>query len=156
MKNSANSNMKKLANNLVLFYLLSFTWGILMSFIGLLVMIPFLLTGKVKTISGRLYGVFPKKFGKGWGFELGCFFFTSYDCYDCSTILFHEMGHGIQNIFYGPFMLFIVSIPSMIRFWYREIQMKKHPEKRLKPYDSIWFESQATNWGIECFGTTEF
>ena len=63
----------------VIFYILSFTWGFLTSIIGLLLMIPFLITKRTKKFCGRLYGIFPKCFGSGWGFEMGCFFFVSND-----------------------------------------------------------------------------
>ena len=110
-------------------------------------MIPFLITKKFKTFHGRIYGIFPKQFGEGWGFEMGCFFFVSYDCDEDARMNSHEAGHGLQNIIWGPLMLFVISIPSFIRFWYREFQMKKG--KKLKPYDSIWLEAQASNWGWE-------
>lgn len=131
----------------VVFYILSFTWGFITSFIGLLIMIPFLITKKVKTFHGRLYGIFPEFFGDGWGFEMGCFFFVSHDCDEDARMNSHESGHGLQNIIWGPLMLFVISIPSMIRFYYRQ-----HLESKgviLKPYDSIWFEGQASNWGWE-------
>ena len=129
----------------IVFYILSWTLGILTSFIGLIIMIPFLVTKKIKTFCGRLYGIFPKCFGSGWGFEMGCFFFITYDCDDYQDLKSHECGHGLQNIIWGPLMLFVISIPSVIRFWYREYLLKKG--KKIKPYDSIWFEGQASRWG---------
>lgn len=44
-------------------------------------------------------------------------------------------------------MLFVITIPSAIRYWYREL---KYHRKGLVPptmYDDIWFEGQATRWG---------
>lgn len=139
--------MKKIANNLFIFYLLSFTWGILTSFIGFLILIPFIFAKKVRKIKGRLYGVFPKSFGEGWGFEMGCFFFVSNDCENDEGLCRHEMGHGIQNCLWGPLMLFVISIPSCIRFWYRELKYYKKGKTPKTSYDSIWFEGQATRWG---------
>ena len=139
--------LRLIGSNDVLFYILSWTWGAITSFIGLLLMIPFLITRKFKTFRGRLYGIFPKAFGEGWGFEMGCFFFVSNDCYDNRSMCEHESGHGIQNVLWGPLMLFVISIPSMIRFWYIEIRVRKG--KPVNPYDSIWFEGQATRWGRE-------
>ena len=58
----------------------------------------------------------------------------------------HEHGHGIQNCFFGPFMPFAVSIPSMTRYWIRRMR----PNKRFRhEYDDIWFESQATRLGAK-------
>lgn len=132
-------------HHLIVFYILSFTWGAITSLIGLLLIIPFLLTKRFKIFYGRLYGIFPKCFGSGWGFEMGCFFFIAHDCDDYLNLKLHECGHGLQNILWGPLMLFVISIPSMIRFWYREYLIKKG--KTLKPYESIWFESQASRFG---------
>lgn len=135
----------------VIFYFLSFTWGSLSSIIGLLMMIPFLIIGKVKTFSGRLYGIFPKIFGKDWGFAIGCFYFVANNEKDICELNIglhtHECGHGIQNIIFGPLMPFLVLIPSMIRYWYREIKIKKGKGEFLKPYDCIWFEAQASYYG---------
>lgn len=150
MKNK-NSKLAKVliffGKHLIPFYILSFTWGLLASSIGLLILIPFLITGKVKTFCGRLYGVFPKCFGSGWGFEMGCFFFTSYDCSDVITLKSHECGHGLQNILWGPLTLFVITIPSIIRFWIIEFKWKKGVLKDDFNYDSVWFEYQASTWG---------
>lgn len=137
-----------IGNHDIIFYILSFTWGSLTSIIGLLLMIPFLITKRTKKFCGRLYGIFPKCFGSGWGFEMGCFFFVSYNCEFDFRMNCHESGHGIQNILWGPLMLFVISIPSLIRFWYIRYLYKKG-ETNIPDYDSIWFEGQATRWGKE-------
>ena len=62
------------------------------------------------------------------------------------------MGHGIQNLYWGPLMIFVIVIPSVTRFWYREWYWKyRYPKtgKALPPYDSIWFEGQATKLGAK-------
>lgn len=143
--------MRYISKHNFLFYLLSFTWGFITSFIGLLLLIPFVLTKRVEKYKNRLYGVFPKIFGSGWGFEMGCFFFTSYDCVDDIQLKLHEMGHGLQNIILGPLMILMVSIPSFIRFWYRKYLMKHH--KPIKTaYDDFWVEGWATKWGNKYYG----
>lgn len=65
----------------------------------------------------------------------------------------HESGHGIQNIMFGPLMPFIVSIPSCIRYWYREYLVRSGKKKyyELPEYDSIWFEGMATRLGEKYF-----
>ena len=40
----------------ILFYVLSFTWGGIMTFFGLIGIIIFACMGRVKTYHGRLYG----------------------------------------------------------------------------------------------------
>lgn len=135
--------MNKLVLKRIGFYFLSFTWGIITSIIGLLIIGFSALCGRVHTYHGRLYATW----GKGWGgFEMGPFFVIGEDCQSCCA---HESGHGIQNIILGPFMIFVVSIPSCIRYWYREIIRRKDPEKykQLPSYDSMWFEGWATSWG---------
>lgn len=130
----------------IVFYLLSFTWGILMSAIGLLVVLgAAVVGGQLKTYHGRLYCVI----GDNWGgLELGCFFLcgTTSD-QEWSTTRAHECGHGLQNCLWGPLTLFVITIPSAIRYWYREI--KYHRQGKVPPtkYDDIWFEGQATRWG---------
>lgn len=142
---------------LILFYLLSFTWGAIMSFIGLIVIGICACLGKVKIFHNRLYG----HFGNGWGgLELGCFFVCSNDCVGNDRLCGHECGHGLQNILWGPLFPFVIGIPSALRYWWRELicyKYKKHrdnPEsfwykkyKEMPPYDAIWFENQATEWG---------
>ena len=130
----------------ILFYILSFTWGALCSVSGLVVILAAALCGgKLKTYHGRLYCVI----GNNWGgFELGCFFLCSKASdHEGSTTRAHECGHGLQNCLWGPLMLFVITIPSAIRYWYREF---KYHRKGLVPptmYDDIWFEGQATRWG---------
>lgn len=120
------------------YYLLSFTWGILVSAVGMLVSALFLITGHRP--SRNLYGWY-FTFGTGWGgFSVGP---CTVMCKDwTSNIPSHEFGHSVQNCFFGPFMIFLVIIPSVCRYWYRELKHITEP-----PYDSIWFESSATALG---------
>lgn len=63
----------------------------------------------------------------------------------------HEHGHAVQNCVFGVFMPILVTIPSVIRYWYREYVRNTKGWEYLKPYDSIWFEAQATNIGKNMF-----
>ena len=128
------------------FYLRSFTWGLPVNIGGAVFAFLLLLTGHR-----------PKKFGhcihfetgkKKWGGgSLGIFMFT---CKNATLHLkAHEHGHSIQNCFYGPFMPFIVNIPSSLRFWVRKLLKKIFPKIRLRPYDSAWFEAEASSLGHE-------
>lgn len=136
----------------ILFYFLSFTWGFVTSFVGLvMLLIPLFTTHTIHCWHGRLYGVMPQCFGYGWGFEMGCFWFVAYDCdkYDDlnNEFMGHEAGHGLQNIIFGPFQIFLVSIPSAIRYWYRELKYYRKGKEPKTAYDDIWFEGMATAWG---------
>lgn len=105
----------------ILFYMLSFTWGIITSVIGILMILFLIPFGYLpKRFNNRIYT--PLK-GSWGGFEMGPFFFT--DAAPSLCIKQHEAGHGIQNIILGPLMLPLVSIPSCIRYWLREMKTLK-------------------------------
>lgn len=120
----------------VLYWIGQCTWGLLMNIIGLITALFMLIIGKT---SYRIGHSFMFYFGKGWGgVTLGAVIIV---CEDCSpSTISHEYGHTIQNLIFGPFELFI-GIASAIRYWYRKFT---HP---ITPYDSIWFEGQATRLG---------
>ena len=134
----------KLIFKRTLFYIISFTWGGIMTTIGLVVLLVTLPFGKFGVYHGRIY----KRIGKNWGgVELGCFFLCDETADE--YILAHESGHGLQNCLWGPLMPFVICIPSAIRYWYREFIWHCNKEKfnKLPEYDAIWFEGQATKWG---------
>lgn len=114
--------------------------------------------GAIVILAIKFYGLFAKKtyklkrhgycyylnIGKSWGgLELGMFFLV--DEHDSVATKWHEHGHGVQNCFWGPLMPLVISIPSAIRYHYRNNQKKKGI--KLPPYDSIWFENDATRTG---------
>lgn len=100
-----------------LFYLLSFTWGIVMTLIGSIVMLALLVSGhEIKKFNDRYYA----EIGQDWGgVSLGCFFLVNK--FSSLYLKQHESGHGVQNIIFGPLMPFVVCIPSVIRYWIMEI-----------------------------------
>ena len=129
------------------YWFLSLTWGLPMTFIGLLVALVLLVTGHKPHRFGY---TFYFKVGKGWGgLTLGAVIIVSHDC--SSSTISHEYGHTVQNLIFGPFELFI-GIASAARYWYREIKRKRDPACYLPPYDSIWFEGQATRLGLKFLG----
>ena len=128
-----------------LFYLLSFTWGLPVTALGLLVALILLIAGKKPKKWGYCYYF---EVGKHWGgTELGIFFVK--DQSDSRHIKNHEHGHALQNCLWGPLMIPLISLPSFLRYWYRRIIVKLRPNTKLPPYDSIWFEGQATAWGTD-------
>lgn len=106
---------------LILFYILSFTWGILVTSYGCICALVMLIIGKKpEKFHNRIYF----RVGKDWGgFEAGPFFF----CDETPTLELkqHECGHGIQNIVLGPLTPFLVSLPSALRYWMREFRTQK-------------------------------
>lgn len=99
-----------------------------------------LLYGGSVSLSGGYVAV---RIGGGWGgFSLGIFVFLCRDADD--SVLYHEKGHGIQNCIYGPFMIFLVSLPSAVRYWYRRLHRGRSFKRA---YGDVWFERQATAFG---------
>lgn len=136
-------------NNLqkTLFYILQFTWGLPLNIIGFIIALFLIITGhKPKRHKLCLYF----EVGEYWGgLELGFFFLI--DKVSSTHTKNHEVGHAIQNSWFGPFFL-ILWIAGAIRYNYRNLIRKINPNKKLPDYDSIWFEGQATKLGesIEC------
>ena len=139
---------KKLMNKST-YYLLSWTWGLAMTLIGLIVVSAILLYGLITKKQYRLkrHGwSFYLNVGKSWGgLELGMFFLT--DSKDSVSTKWHEFGHSIQNCYWGPIFLFVICIPSAIRYWYRELKYNRKGIKCPTAYDSIWFEAEASSLG---------
>lgn len=132
------------------FWLVSCTWGVIMTLIGAFVSIALLVTGHKPA---RQFGWFICfEVGTGWGgFSMGPFMVVSKDV--TLRTKQHEAGHGLQNIMLGVFMPFVVSIPSMLRYWYRKLIVRygKKMTWELPAYDSIWFEGWATSLGTKYF-----
>ena len=98
------------------YYILSFTWGILMTLIGTTVALV-LLISKHKPIKNGYGWYF--EIGENWGgVNLGMFTITSKN--PSLHVLQHEFGHSIQNCILGILYIPLVAIPSAIRYWYRE------------------------------------
>jgi hypothetical protein len=135
----------------IVFYLIQLTWGLLHNLIGVGLAIWMLVTGhKPHRCGPYIYFVEPKLAGSVDG---GIIYVT---CTENAHTNLHEMGHGLQNMCWGPLMVFVIVIPSFTRFWYREWYWKyKYPQtgKALPAYDSIWFEGQATKWGTKMWAT---
>ena len=132
--------MKKLP-----FYALNLTWGLPVNLAGGVVALGMLATGHK-----------PHKYGNcvlfetgrtGVGHSMGLFLFVGKNSPE--ILKAHEHGHSLQNCYYGPLMPIVIDLPSSARFWYREAVQKLKPGKKLPPYDSVWFEEQATEAGKE-------
>ena len=106
---------------MVLYWVLSYTWGIIMTLMGSIVATALIISGhKPKRFGWEIYF----NVGKNWGgLEMGPFFLT--DNFDDYEIKCHEHGHGFQNIVIGPLFPFLVGIPSSIRYWLREMKTFK-------------------------------
>ena len=134
----------------ILFWLLSLTWGLLMTLIGLLVtaFVIVFLKGKVHK-NGYSYIV---EIGGDWGgLNLGAVSLCGGYTTTCPNEKWfqhtrrHEFGHSLQNCILGPLFPFLVSIPSAIRYHYQNSRSKKGLSN--KDYNAVWFESTASKFG---------
>lgn len=144
----------------IMFWVVSCTWGIIMTTIG-----------AVATVSLNLIKVIGTWFGKdlkikthrngcsfitevcgNWGgLELGAFALCGNYSEDNKDWFAHtrkhEFGHAIQHLYMGPLFIFIVAIPSAVRYWYKRIMQNNGKKFPNDWYDSIWFEGRATKTG---------
>lgn len=129
--------------NKSLFYALSFTWGILMTVIGLIAAAGLTVVGfKAKKHGWCWYF----EVGKGWGgVNLGIIFITSANPSEHTKN--HEHGHALQNCIWGVLFPFVIAIPSATRYQDRKRRTKLG--ETLEPYDSVWYEGQASEWGTK-------
>lgn len=80
--------------------------------------------------------------GHNWGgVEMGWFFICCKNSGESTKM--HEAGHLIQAAAINGFVMLGLSIGSAVRYWWREIFGAQ------TPYDSWWFEGQATRIGTE-------
>lgn len=129
-----------------LYWLLSFTWGIIGTVLGFVMMMC------VHMVGGEI-GFYHKHmmitFGDNWGgLECGIGFICDKTASNyCKN---HECGHNYQNAILGPFAIILSYIPSIIRYHYRNIQEKKG-KKLTTAYDDIWFEKSASDIGNKLY-----
>lgn len=134
--------MKKARNT---FLLLNLTWGLLMNIIGGAVAVCLLSIGRRPTRYGDCLCFTVGKGRDGVSFGL----VMIVGCESSINTKNHEHGHAVQNALFGVFMPFVVGVPSVIRYWHFTIAEKRGKAGTLPPYDSVWFEGQATRWGEE-------
>lgn len=137
--------MKK-AFGAICFWLVSLTWGIVITACGVIVAFALLLTlHKPKLYHHYIWF----EVGENWGgLSLGGVIVTSKN--PSAHTLQHEAGHGIQNMMFGVFHV-VISLCSFVRCMYYNYHIKKGTAYKLKPYDSIWFEGMATRLGEKFF-----
>lgn len=132
----------------IMFWVVSLTWGALLTIPGIIIATIAILLGGKPHRNGCSFIV---EIGGDWGgLELGavalCGRYSQIDgpCYNpdwWEHTRAHEFGHNIQQLVLGPFQLFLVTIPSSIRYWYNIVHGLKHP------YDYAIFEYTASKYG---------
>ena len=140
---------KFLMGHMWLYYLLSYTWGLLTTLLGWIgyLFVRIFLCRKIVD-KGKFGPCHWLMFGDKWGgLEMGTNFFIADNMSDYWILHTkeHELGHTFQNAVLGPFAIVLVFIPSFIRYWHQEIRERKHKDN--KPYDLIWFEGSASTIG---------
>lgn len=94
-----------------LYWIVSCTWGIIMTLIGAIAALVLVMAGKKPKVFH--YNVY-FEVGRAWGgVNFGAFFFVGSG--SALSLKQHEAGHGLQNILLGPLMPFVVAIPSAFR-----------------------------------------
>lgn len=138
-----------------LYYILNFTWGLLANIVGSLVflcLLPWRLAAKKNTFFGAVesdVAFYTHSVGEVryyWGFSLGVFIFICMAGSNLQSLKAHEVGHTCQNAILGPLDLFVVEIPSAIRYWHR-LSLERRGKALQTAYDDIWFEGSATKIG---------
>lgn len=140
---SKNKTLKALFT--IFYWIVQLTWGLPLTLIGFFFAIFVMLFchGHIHKVGCSIY---IECFSFTWGgLNLGAFSFTEY--FPRSSTPIHEFGHSIQNMIFGPLMLFVVTIPSAIRYWYDIYQYKHGNELSEEWYYSVWFERTASEWG---------
>lgn len=127
------------------YYILQFTWGIIMNIFGTIAALAMLTTGHKPTRHGGsiLFVVGKNNWG---GLNLGMFSFVS--PYAPERTKNHEFGHALQNCKWGPLFPFKVAIPSFLRYWKFMLNIKRGIKNTESYYDA-WFEKQANELGAE-------
>lgn len=135
----------------VVYFILSYTWGIIGTLLGHIISLILLPFGRFKKFNFTYYVELRKSIDSG--LEMGTTFFVGKDC--SIHLLCHEFGHGMQNALFGPFVFLLVWIPSVIRFNIRIIRIRYGKPPR-SGYDDVWFEGTATWLGFYAYrGTLE-
>lgn len=104
--------MKKFLSYFV-YWLIQCTWGLPMTLIGAIIALGLLISGhRPKHLGPTVYF----EVGENWGgVELGGFFLC--DKHSPLETKYHECGHSLQNMIWGPLMPFVVCLPSAARYW---------------------------------------
>lgn len=128
-----------------LYYFLLLTWGCVESLMGLSVALVMILSGhKPKKAHRGFYFVC----GDNWGgFSISFISVIANEMgeeYTKRTIA-HECGHSYQVALLGIFWIFLVGIPSQLRYLRNEICVRRY--LKVPCYDLIWFEGEATDSG---------
>ena len=138
-----------LMKHMWLYYILNYTWGIIMTLIGWVALGFVRLFFHKKVVDHGKFGPchYIMLFDNWGGLDLGTNFFLADNMGRDWTLHTkqHETGHTFQNALLGPLAIFLIFIPSAIRYWLDVFGKIK------SPYDLIWFEGNASTVGEEYY-----
>lgn len=135
----------------IFYYVLQFTWNLPMTlFGGILALIA--LIAKcfgVKVEFGKFYWVGFAKIGPDYwgGCDTGLFFLRDHKSE--GDLMSHEWGHTFEGVVLGPLFIFLVAIPSAVRWWIDWFKQKKTGQGI--DYNAFWAEDAASacgNWAV--------
>lgn len=133
----------------ILYWLVSLTWGCITTIPGLIVGIALTMCGFRSHRNG--FGFIIEVGGNWGGFSIGpvslCGSYYESNRYWFEHTRRHEFGHSVQQLVLGPFQILLVTIPSIIRYWYQRIRTSKG--LRNAPYDQAIFEYTASKYGYK-------
>ena len=129
-------------------FFLNCTWGIIQSFIGLIIFLVFINKPHfwyeccIVTVSASFKSLKIKG-----GLSLGIFIFTSdyieKEQIKKSSLVKHEYGHALQSSLLGPLFLPIVGFPSLIWAGCFAGWRKKHKKDYYSFYTESWADKMA-------------
>jgi len=137
------------------FWALSCTWGVIATVAGGVKALYYMRKGfEPKHFNGYIYFENVREQGSD---NFGPFIFLGENA-EYYTI-YHEAGHGLQNILMGPLHAIVTGISSEI--WYRRFTKEYaeelasgtwNPDARRRAYDRNPIERWATSWGAKAYG----
>lgn len=136
----------------VIYWFFSLTWGLIMTIPGLIGTLVLIFLGGTTHRNGC--SIITEIKDTNWGgLSLGPFSFCSRYSEDSPStfdeIRKHEFGHSLQNIILGPLFIFVIGIPSFVRYWYSEYKDAMYEPLDDDWYESAWFEHTATKYGTK-------
>ena len=132
-----------------LFYLLSYTWALLTTIVGWIILgfVRVFLKKKINE-KGQFFTAKYTIFGDNWGgFSFGTNFSVAGNMGENYTLhcKCHELGHTYQSAVFGPFVIFLFYLPSLFRCLYQASRDKRKLPNT--PYDLAYFEASASEIG---------
>ena len=127
-----------------LYLLCQWTWGLPQNLVGGVLYLWYRLRGCPHFRYQGAFGVIWDR--KAGSMSMGSFLFMHPTwAQERNDLLAHEYGHTIQSLFFGPFYLLSVGLPSIL--WAGLPHFKQQRRAGLRSYYSVYPEKQASLLG---------